>query len=289
MRRRVLVAVGAALTLSAAAFSWQNAAVADSANPAQSSRPTEQALPAAPPQPTTLQDRPPVVTARMLERFPHDPTAFTQGLFFSGGKLFETTGIEGRSTLREVDLTTGKVKRQVALPPTVFGEGATDWGSEILSITWRTGIGYRWDRASFRQRGQFNYTGEGWGLTQDGRRLILSDGTPVLRFLNPKSFQETGRVTVTFAGRPLANLNELEWVDGALWANVWHQDALVRIDPANGRVTQVLDLAPLVAEVQARDPEAVPNGIAWDAKTRRLYVTGKNWPALFQIELPPAP
>ena len=278
MRRRVLAAVGAALTLSAAAFSWQSAAVADSA-----------AQTAEPPPPVARDTRPPVVTAQMLARHPHDAGAFTQGLFFSGGKLFETTGLEGRSTLREVDLATGTVKRQVALPPDLFGEGATDWGSEIVSITWRTGVGFRWDRATFRQRGRFTYPGEGWGLAQDGKRLILSDGTPTLRFLDPKSFQETGRVTVTFAGRPLAMLNELEWVDGALWANVWHQDALVRIDTESGRVTQVLDLAPIVAEAQARDPEAVPNGIAWDARTKRLYVTGKNWPALFQIALPPAP
>ena len=278
------MAVGAALTLSAAAFSWQSAAVADS-----HARPTGPTAAATQPQAADPATPPPVVAARMLARYPHDPAAFTQGLFFSGGKLFETTGLEGRSTLREVDLATGKVKRQVALPPTVFGEGSTDWGSEIVSITWRGGVGYRWDRATFRKRGEFRYPGEGWGLAQDGRRLILSDGTPVLRFVDPKTFAETGRVTVTFSGQPLADLNELEWVDGSLWANVWHQDALVRIDPTTGRVTQVLDLAPIVAEVQVSDPEAVPNGIAWNARTRRLYITGKNWPALFQIELPPAP
>lgn len=288
MRRRVPAAVGAAILLCAAvACSGQDGGA--SAAPAANDSTNDSAAAAPPPAAATAEAAPPVVIARIVARYPHDPAAFTQGLFVRDGKLYETTGLIGQSTLREVDLATGQVRRSVDLPNGSFGEGATDWGKQIYSITWREGVAYRWDRKSFRQLGQFSYPGEGWGLTHDGQRLILSDGTPELRFLDPKTFAETGRITVTFAGAPLAQLNELEWIDGAVWANVWHQNALVRIDPASGRVTQVLDLAPLVEAVTVSDPEAVPNGIAWDAKAKRLLVTGKKWPALFEIALPPAP
>lgn len=287
MRRRVATAAAAALLLCAASTACRGQESGTGTSPAQAANGSA-ALPAATPSPAP-DAPPPVVTAQVIARYPHDPAAFTQGLFVRDGRLYETTGLVGQSTLREVELATGKVRRQVDMPAGVFGEGATDWGRQVYSITWRDGIAYRWDRQSLKQRGEFRYTGEGWGLTQDGRRLILSDGTPELRFLDPDTFAETGRVTVTLAGTPLPLLNELEWIDGAVWANVWHQNRLVRIDPATGRVTQLLDLAPVVAQVSVTDPEAVLNGIAWDAKARRLLVTGKKWPALFEIALPPAP
>ena len=286
MRRRVATAAAAALLLCAASTACRGQESGTGTSPAQAANGSV-ALPATPlPAPDAP---PPVVTAEVIARYPHDPAAFTQGLFVRDGRLYETTGLVGQSTLREVELATGKVRRQVDMPAGVFGEGATDWGRQVYSITWRDGVAYRWDRQSLKQLGEFRYTGEGWGLTQDGRRLILSDGTPELRFLDPDTFAETGRVTVTLAGTPLPLLNELEWIDGAVWANVWHQNSLVRIDPATGRVTQLLDLAPVVAQVSVSDPEAVLNGIAWDAKARRLLVTGKKWPALFEIALPPAP
>ena len=286
MRRRVAATAGAALLLCAASTACHGrGSGAEPPTNAAESTTADDAGAAAP----AADARPPVVQAQVIARYPHDSAAFTQGLFVRDGTLYETTGLIGQSTLREVELTTGKVRRQVDLPAGQFGEGATDWGDQIYSITWQDGVAHRWDRKSLKRLGEFTYTGEGWGLTQDGQRLILSDGTPVLRFLDPKSFAQTGSVSVTFAGQPLAQLNELEWIDGAIWANVWHQNALVRIDPATGRVTQVLDLAPLVASVTVTDPEAVPNGIAWDAKARRLLVTGKKWPALFEIALPAAP
>lgn len=284
MRRRVAAAAGAAVLLCVASTACRGQESGASGPAAQNATGPAAPIPAADPNAA-----PPIVVAQVIARYPHDTAAFTQGLFLRDGTLYETTGLVGQSTLRAVDRATGKVRRQVDLPGGVFGEGATDWGRHIYSITWRDGIAYRWDRKSFRRLGEFRYAGEGWGLTQDGRRLILSDGTPELRFLDPETFTETGRVTVTFAGKPLPLLNELEWVEGSVWANVWHQNALVRIDPASGRVTQVLDLSGVVADVTVSDPEAVLNGIAWDSKSRRLLVTGKKWPALFEIALPPAP
>lgn len=296
--RRFATAAGAALLLCAASTACHgrssgSAAPEPTASAAESpaAAVTPAAMAAAMPLAgmQAIEARPPVVAAQVIARYPHDPDAFTQGLFVRDGKLYETTGLIGQSTLREVDLKTGKVRHRIDLPAGVFGEGSTDWGNQIYSITWRDGVAYRWDRKSFRKLGEFTYPGEGWGLTQDGKRLILSDGTSVIRFLDPKTFARTGDVSVTFAGTPLDRLNELEWVDGSLWANVWHENALVRIDPGSGKVTQVIDLTPLVAQVTVSNPEAVPNGIAWDAKTRQFLVTGKNWPALFQIALPPAP
>lgn len=229
----------------------------------------------------------PVVAARVLRSFPHDSRAFTQGLFFSDGRLFESTGRYGRSTLREVDLATGAVRRSVALPPDVFGEGATAWGREVVSLSWTNGVGFRWDRDSFAPRGRFTYPGEGWGLTAGARELILSDGSASLRFLDPVTFRERRRVQVTIGGRPLDQLNELEWVNGEVLANIWHQKLIARIDPRTGTVRGFIDLAPVVAQVAVSDPESVPNGIAFDARSGRLFVTGKNWPKLFEIA-PPA-
>lgn len=228
----------------------------------------------------------PVATARVLARYPHDTAAFTEGLFVRGGKLFESTGFERRSFIRQVDLATGRVERQVAIPPDQFGEGIVDLGPEILSVTWRGGVGHRWRLADFRRVGGFRYDGEGWGLTRSDRAIILSDGTPVLRFLDPGTMAVVRRLTVTAEGQPLAKLNELEWVDGEILANVWHSDRIARINPVTGRVKGWIDLGPIVQATPVRDPEAVANGIAWDSKARRLYVTGKYWPTLYRIAWP---
>ncbi len=222
----------------------------------------------------------------MLARYPHDTTAFTEGLFVRDGRLFESTGFERQSFIREVDLATGKVRRQVAIPPDQFGEGIVDWGASLISLTWRGGVGHRWRIADFSRLGDFRYDGEGWGLTRNDRELIQSDGTPVLRFLDPGTLKVVRRVTVILNGRPVPQLNELEWVDGEILANVWHAAQIVRIDPVTGRVKGIIDLTAIVRATPVRDAESVLNGIAWDRRTRRLYVTGKNWPTLYRIAWP---
>jgi glutamine cyclotransferase len=237
-------------------------------------------------QPTTPVPEVPVLTARIVARYPHDPAAFTQGLAWADGALYESTGIAGRSEVRRVALN-GRVTVRARIDPKQFGEGLAVWRDQIVTLTWHDGIAHRWNARTLRRVGSARYVGEGWGLAANGDTLALSDGTPTLRFLDAATFRESRRVTVTLRGRPLAEVNELEYVDGALLANVWHTGLLVRIDPASGRVTALVDLRPLVVEVAARDPEAVANGIAWDAKRRRLFVTGKLWPTLFEIALNP--
>lgn len=224
---------------------------------------------------------------RVAATYPHDRQAFTQGLFWLDGHLYETTGQVGESELRRVNLEDGRVLQSTDMPRGVFGEGSTPWGDQILSITWQDGTGYRWDRRTFRQVGTWRYRGEGWGLANDGREIIMSDGSDTLRFLNPDTLQETRRVRVTFNGQPLASLNELEFIRGEVWANVWETTQIVRIDPASGNVTGVIDLAPLVAENRG-DGGDVLNGIAYDAERDRLFVTGKYWPRLYEIDLVPA-
>lgn len=238
------------------------------------------------------QDAPlPVMVAKPVRTFAHDPSAFTEGLFFADGHLFESTGREGQSDIREVALETGKVRRRVTIPPALFGEGIVGWGDQIISVTWRTGIGFRWNRRTFRQVGKLSYRGEGWGMTRAGTSpdapILLSDGTPTLKRLDPRTFTQTGALQVTVNGRPLDNLNELEWVDGEILANVWRTPLIARIDPRTGKVKGWIDLSPIVAMMPRNDPDTVPNGIAWDGKGRRLFVTGKNWPSLFQIAWPP--
>jgi glutaminyl-peptide cyclotransferase len=230
--------------------------------------------------------QPPIETARVIATYPHDGTAFTQGLFVDDGRLFESTGQHGESAVREVDLATGKVKREVRLPAEYFGEGSTAWGKTIVSLTWKHGKGFRWDRETFRKLGEFSYPGEGWGLTHDGESLILSDGTPELRFLDPKTMTERRRVRVTWRGRAASQINELEYVRGEILANIWHSELIVRIDPATGVIKGALDLSKIAAAVEVPDQEAVLNGIAYDAKAGKLYVTGKRWPNLFEIALP---
>ena len=217
--------------------------------------------------------------------YPHDGQAFTQGLFYRGGFLFESTGREGQSTIRKVRLADGKVVEQVAIPPTLFGEGIVDWGDEIINVTWQGGQGFRWGIDGFARTGEFRYTGEGWGLTRDAKSIILSDGTPRLRFLDPRTMRERGSVTVTADGKPVSQLNELEWIGGEILANIWQTDLIARIDPATGKVKAWIDLAGLRENAGASGTDDVLNGIAYDARTGRLFVTGKNWPKLYQIRL----
>ena len=229
----------------------------------------------------------PQVQPTIVARLPHDRYAFTEGFFFKDGAFWEATGQVGASFIRRTDPATGKVLQQATIPPPYFGEGIAAVGDQIVSLTWQHGTGFRWRARDLKQVGRFRYAGEGWALASDGHTLVMSDGTPVIRVLDPKTLAVTRRITVTLRGRPLDDINELELVDGRILANVWHSRGIVRIDPASGKVTQVIDLAALVAEAKPADPEAVANGIAWDAKRRRLWVTGKYWPTIFQIALPP--
>lgn len=228
----------------------------------------------------------PVVRPEIVATYPHDRTAFTQGLIHLDGALYESTGLEGRSVIRRVRLEDGAVVQETRLSPDLFGEGLVDWKNRLVSVTWTTGKGFVWDRKTLKQLKSFRYTGEGWGLTQDGRRIIMSDGTPQLRFLDPKTLKETGRVTVTAQGKPLTDLNELEYVKGEVWANIWQTDLVARIDPKTGVVTGWIDLTAISNASGRRSDQNVANGIAWDRKGDRLFVTGKNWPTLFEIRLP---
>lgn len=222
---------------------------------------------------------------RIVQSYPHDPGSFTQGLLWHDGHLYESTGQYGRSRLMRVDLESGKAVRTAAFPADQFGEGIALWRDQIIGLTWRSGIGHRWRLRDFKPLGNFRYEGEGWGLALLGEELVLSDGTPTLRFLDPESMTEQRRLTVTFNGRALGRLNELEAIDGEIWANIWMSDAVARIDPATGKVSSYVDLSGLREDAGARGVDSVLNGIAWDAEGRRLFVTGKNWSKLYQIAL----
>ncbi len=230
---------------------------------------------------------PPVDSYRIVREYPHDPAAFTQGLLFLDGRLYESTGLNRQSTVREVRLEDGEVLRSVSIAPQYFGEGLVNWGPDLLSLTWTDGIGFRWNRADFKPKGSFRYSGEGWGLTQDGKHIILSDGTDQLRFLDPATMREKKRVSVTYKGQPVERLNELEWVKGEIFANIWMGRRIARIDPNSGAVKGWIDLSQLALENANGDPDAVLNGIAYDSKGDRLFVTGKNWAKLFEIAIVP--
>jgi glutamine cyclotransferase len=234
--------------------------------------------------PVQAQPAPPVYGYEVVREYPHDPEAFTQGLIFRDGFLFESTGQLGRSTLRKVRLETGEVVQRRALPNDIFGEGLTDWGGQLIQLTWVTNVGYVYDLGSFEERRRFTYAGEGWGLTHDGARLIMSDGTPNLRFLDPSTFSEQSRLNVRDQDGSVDDLNELEFVKGSVYANVWLTERIAIIAPDTGRVTAWVDLTGLRPR-QGGPGDDVLNGIAYDAAGDRLFVTGKLWPRLFEIRL----
>jgi glutamine cyclotransferase len=228
-------------------------------------------------------------TYRIVHTYPHDPHAFTQGLVFADGHLYESTGINGKSSLRMLDLSTGRILQEQPVDSKYFAEGLTAWASTLVQLTWETHVAFVYDRFSFRLLRTFSYSGEGWGLTHDAKSLLLSDGTPTLRFLDPATFKEIRRLTVKDHGKPISDINELEYIDGQVYANIWHSDRIARISPRTGKVLGWIDLAGLLPPSDRSTPEAVLNGIAWDAEHNRLFVTGKLWPKLFEISIVPAP
>jgi glutaminyl-peptide cyclotransferase len=226
----------------------------------------------------------PVYGYKVVARFPHSTSSYTEGFFFLNGLFYEGTGLQGRSEVLAIDPETGRVQQRVAIPPPLFGEGIVDWGPNILEWTWQSHVGFVLDRFTLRTLHEFHYTGEGWGMTRTAKQLITSDGTAVLRFRTPDTFREVRHITVKDDGTPVQQLNELEYVKGEIYANVWHSDRIARISPRDGHVIAWIDLAGLLPDSERVDAESVLNGIAYDAQHDRLFVTGKQWPAVFQIQ-----
>lgn len=221
----------------------------------------------------------------VIKTWPHDRKAFTQGLVFHNGVLFESTGLNGHSTLRRVELATGRVLQQVELPLQYFAEGLALVGSNLFQLTWQNQKCFVYRIETFRKEKEFSYNGEGWGLTTDSQSLILSDGTDQLRFLDPKTFTVTRTLSVSAAGRPLNHLNELEYVKGEIFANIWRTDFIARIEPASGKVIGVIDCTGLLSASDYDASTDVLNGIAYDPAGDRLFITGKHWPKLFEVRL----
>lgn len=228
---------------------------------------------------------PPVYTYRVVNTFPHDRNAFTQGLVFENGVLYEGTGLYGQSTLREVELETGDILQILKLKDHYFGEGVTVYGNKIIQLTWKSKVGFVYDKESFELLEEFNYPTEGWGITHDGNLLIMSDGTSKLYFLDPETFEEIYQIVVSDDFGPVTRLNELEYVQGEVYANVWQTDRIARITPQTGQVIGWIDLKGLLDQEVTSKTVAILNGIAYDAKNNRLFVTGKLWPKIFEIEL----
>jgi glutamine cyclotransferase len=229
----------------------------------------------------------PVYTYKVIHTYPHDQDAFTQGLVFDNGVLYESTGLHGRSSLRKVDLETGTIMQIRTLPQQYFGEGIIIYREKIFQLTWQSNIGFIYNKEDFSLLGEFNYSTEGWGITNDGKSLIMSDGTPTLHFLDPDSLKEVKRIDVYDLDGPVSRLNELEYIKGEIYANIWQTNRIARIDPATGRVNGWIDLEGLLSPQDLVNPVDVLNGIAYDSKHGRLFVTGKLWPKLFEIELIP--
>lgn len=218
----------------------------------------------------------------VLREFPHDIGAYTQGLLWYEGKLYESTGETGKSDLRRLDPTTGAVERVIDLDPSLFGEGLARVGRRLIQLTWKSEIAFVYDLDTFETEDDFTYVGEGWGLAFDGRRLIMSDGSARLTFRDPQTFDETGDLLVTLRGLAFRNLNELEWVDGSIYANVWQQDIIVRIDPRSGEISEVIDAAGLLSLSESRGTDVL-NGIAYNPESQTFYITGKLWPKMFEV------
>jgi glutamine cyclotransferase len=228
----------------------------------------------------------PTYSYKIKNTWPHDRHAYTQGLIFLDGILWESTGQYGSSSLRKVELKTGKVIKQIAVPPKYFAEGMTVFHNKVFQLTWQEEKGFIYDPATFEKQGEFDYEGEGWGLTHDGQSLIMSDGTNRIRFLDPATLQTTRTVSVyDLTGAPVEKLNELEYIDGEIYANIWQTDRIVRIEPKSGKILGWIDLTGLLKTKDRSGEEDVLNGIAYDAEGKRLFVTGKMWPKLFEIEI----
>ena len=227
-----------------------------------------------------------VVKGEVIKTFPHDPAAYCQGLVIHDGVMFEGTGQYGESTLRRVNLETGKVEKQLSLDRRIFGEGITFWDDKIIQLSWKERTAFVYQRDSFNLVDRFRYAGEGWGITTDGTNLIMSDGSATLRFIDPKTHEVSRRLTVRAQGKPVWELNELEYINGQIWANVWFQDYIVVISPETGQVSTVIDLRHLFPAGKRRKRDYVLNGIAFDSVQNRLFVTGKNWPHLFELKYP---
>ena len=228
----------------------------------------------------------PVYGYKVVHVYPHDTGAYTEGLFYKDGYLYESTGEAGESTVRKVELKTGEVVQRYNVPSEYFGEGIVDWKNHLVQLTWKNQTGFVYDMASFKLQHTFAYPGEGWALTRDSHHLYMSDGSAVLRILDPETLTTTGSIMVMADGEPVTNLNELEWVRGEIYANVWLTNRIARIDPATGHVVGWIDLTGLLDVNQLPDPSNdVLNGIAYDAEHDRLFVTGKRWPKLFEIKL----
>jgi glutamine cyclotransferase len=235
--------------------------------------------------------RPREYTFEIVRVYPHDPAAYTQGLSYEDGFLYEGTGLHGRSSLRKVRLETGEVVQRIDLGQEFFGEGITlvknEAKNEVIQLTWQSGTGFVYDRKDFHLLRRFSYPGEGWGLTTNGRELFMSDGTPEIRVLDTSTLKEKRRFTVRDGATPISRLNELEFVEGEIFANVWQTDRIARISPQSGWVVGWIDLSGILSPIFRRESDAVLNGIAYDAKRKRLFVTGKLWPSIFEIKLVP--
>jgi glutamine cyclotransferase len=243
-------------------------------------------IPTSPPDLSTSEPVP-VYTYHVLHTYPHDRAAFTEGLVYQDGYVYEGTGLWGQSDLRKETLDTGAILQSRSLADQYFGEGVTIYGDKIFQLTWKSQTGFVYDKNSFELLDQFSYPTEGWGLTQDGQHLIMSDGTATLHFLDPETLQETSQIQILARGQPVDQLNELEYIEGEVFANVWQTDIIARIDPVTGQVVGWIDLSGLLSPQDRMQPVDVLNGIAYDAQQDRLFVTGKLWPKLFQIELVP--
>lgn len=229
----------------------------------------------------------PTYTYRIVNTFPHDPNAFTQGLLWDDGVFYESAGLYNQSSLRRVDPETGQVLQMQDVPPEYFAEGLVLWDGKLIQLTWQEHTAFIYDKDSFEKLGEFGYPTEGWGITHDGRNLIMSDGSATLYFRDPETFAETGQIEVHDENGPVVRLNELEYIDGEIWANVWQTNRIARIDPATGQVTGWIDLTGILDNTTLTQQADVLNGIAYDAENGRLFITGKLWPAVFEIELIP--
>lgn len=227
----------------------------------------------------------PVQSYKVIHAYPHDTGAFTEGLEYHNGELWESTGLNGQSTVRRVDLATGKALENHPLSTLYFGEGITFFGGHLYQLTYMNGVAFEYDPHTFKQLTSFHYQGEGWALTHDSKHLIMSDGTSALRVLDPVTFQEINRIMVRDGAQPVTNLNELELIGNQIWANIWTKEVIARIDPHSGEVASWVNLAGLRRDAGCGASCDVLNGIAYDAAHRRIFVTGKNWPKLFEIQV----